>query len=381
MPHSPNFSSVNVNVGLESEQSKQLRRMRKKSFLSFGNSLRIHKRWLVLLLAFVAAAMLQAFSQWEFHEWNPWFQFRVVSNTTVPADAPVAENRENPARESVSVKEVRTCESGKYAVGENGQPCIDLKRALKVGTVYVVDTDEVQYLACTIPKTACTVHLSLMGRIFGEKNYEAGGIAHNSTRKAIKNLAAYNNSEIGRMLANTSLPKYMVVRNPIQRILSGYLSKVEVKMESEQEGIDSFKDWVYKEFPIGTVGNQSWRGINPHWTPQMEFCGMRVREVGSYFTKFHFERPEGFVDFLYKILPEKFLRDGWRKTENLSFREHILTPATRTKHTNEKYKRYFTLELFDYLTKILIEDITTFGYEEEIKKIRDELKNETLENR
>lgn len=267
--------------------------------------------------------------------------------------------------------ERRTCESMKYAIDDNGMPCIDLKRKLSSSKIYMVQTPEVQYLACTIPKTGCTIQNSLMTRILGIPNYESSATAHNSSRKHDRCLSALDNPTIARILANESIPKYMILRNPIDRMLSAYLSKIEAHMEDPSFGKANFSEWIYEHFPKGTSAtNRSWNGVNPHWIPQMEFCGLRVREVASYFRKFRFEERESFVDYLYTIIPEKYLKDGWRRRENLSFRDHVLAPGSKTKGTHEKLLSYFTLDLYNHMAAYLEQEIKFLGYKEDVRKAR-----------
>lgn len=273
----------------------------------------------------------------------------------------------------------RTCDDEKYAVSSNGEPCTNLRRELKGSLIHYADGPDVQYLVCPIPKIGSTVHLSLVHRIYGTEDYHVTGVIHNATRKREIRLSSFENEVIGRMLANESLPKYLVVRNPMQRMLSAYLSKVEDRLtianpDAPLAGVNGFQEWAYKEFPKGDNQTGKWRGVNPHWTPQLEFCGFRVREIGRYFNIFHFERPAGFVDFLYKIVPLRYLQDGWRKRDNLSFREHVLSPFSKTDHTNDKFFRYYnTLEFFDHMAYYLAEEIEAFGYKNDIRDMRKEL--------
>lgn len=94
------------------------------------------------------------------------------------------------------------------------------------------------------------------------------------------------------------------------------------------------------------------------------------------FKIFRVEEPEEYVEYLYSIIPEKYLRDGWGRKDNLSFRDHVLGPRKRTGNTNEKFERYFdNLEVFDHMAKILEQDIDVLGYRDEINELRANLKN------
>lgn len=270
----------------------------------------------------------------------------------------------------------RTCEGELHAVDDDGKPCMnDLQWAILRSVIYVADKQPINYMVCAIPKNGCTYHLAMINRIMGETAYEATGVVHDIGRKNVYKLAARDTPTVARMLANESIPKYLVVRNPLQRTMSAYLNKVERFRPEAERTVENFHKWVYTEFPKGLPIDRSWFGMNPHWMPQMQFCGFKTRDVHSYFKVFKVENPKEYVDFMYKIIPDEYLRDGWAKEENLSLRDHVLGPRTRTEGTTDKFQKYWDdLEVFDHMTRVLSLDIKMLGYEQDVAKMRESLK-------
>lgn len=273
--------------------------------------------------------------------------------------------------------QTHTCEGDKHAVDDDGKPCIeDLEYRLYRSVIYVVDRPNIQYMVCAIPKNGCTYHLALINRIYGEQNFESTGIVHDIERKRVYRLSARGTEKAARMLVNSSIPKYAVVRNPLQRTMSAYLNKVEAFLPEKDHTVENFHAWVYKEFPKDMPLDRSWKGMNPHWVPQTQFCGFNVRDVHTYFKIFRVEEPEDYVDFIYKYVPEEYLKDGWSGEDNLSFRDYVLGPRTRTEGTSEKFLKYFSsLEVFDHMAQVLSDDIKAFGYQEEVEQLRASVKD------
>lgn len=277
---------------------------------------------------------------------------------------------ELPNEESIS-----GCESRQHAIATNGTPCIDLKRAMVGQLIYITDTDKAKYLYCGIPKNGCTYHLALQNRLYGEDDYEAPYVVHNKSVKWYKSMFKQESEEIARMLTNSSMPKYLVVRNPLRRTLSAYLDKVQSNFPEENWSVELFHKWVYEQFPKTGPAGGRWLRINPHWRPQLEFCGYKVRDIQTYFKVFRVEEPQEYVDFLYEIVPDEFLSAGWGKGRNISFREHALGPRRRTGNTDDKFLKYYNkLEVFDHIAHVLQHDIRVLGYSDEVARLRESVK-------
>lgn len=264
----------------------------------------------------------------------------------------------------------RTCQSGKYAFDSNKNACMDLTWTTNDQVVFASEAQNVTYLYCGIPKNGCTYHLGLIYRIAGDPEYNEGGASvHSPLKKILYRLSQKEPERIKHLLTDPSVPKYMVVRNPIIRTLSAYLDKVEPRLAEENQTAESFRDWVYREFkPPGEITDVP---VNPHWRPQTQFCGFNVRDVYTYFTMFRTEQPEEFVDFVYNIVPSQYLGDGWG-SRNLSFHESVLGPRERTGNTEAHVANYFSdIDMFDYLANSLSEDIVRLNYSADVKQLRD----------
>lgn len=204
--------------------------------------------------------------------------------------------------------------------------------------------------------------------------YESAVTIHNKETKYNHSIVRLSSEAIATYLKNENFPKYLVIRNPIARILSAYLDKVQPWLSVENRTVQHFETWIYQEFDPELPQDRDWSKTNPHWRPQVEFCGFKIRDVWSYFNVFRVEKPEEYVDFLYDIVPKKFLVDGWGKPSNFSFRDHVLGPRKRTGHTNEKVLKYFrSIAVFDHLAKKLEEDISTLGYNSEVAQLREDI--------
>lgn len=266
------------------------------------------------------------------------------------------------------------CDKKKVAVDSNGKPCLDFSTRLLKQAIYRSTNPSLPYVYCAIPKNGCTYHLGLLSRINGLADYEQGPVVHDKEMKEGISLSALDNDQIASLLVNKTVPKYLVVRNPMHRILSAYLDKVLPYIPEEKRTIDYFHNWIYAQFPKDQPVDRRWDGVNPHWTPQMEFCGFRDRDTWEHFEFFRVEEPEEYVNYLYKVIPSQYLKDGWSHEDNLSFRDHVLGPRKRTGNTNERFLRFFEkVEVFDHLAGKLVMDIDKLGYRNEVNALRSEL--------
>lgn len=272
------------------------------------------------------------------------------------------------------------CEESRRCVDRNGVPCVNLQYWLRSSVIYVVDRPDVKYLTCAIPKNGCSYHLSLVHRIHGEKNYSLLPVIHDSQRKAELKLSARSPMQIAGFLSDNTIPKYVIVRNPLSRLLSAFLDKVLFELPKEVDAVTNFHTWIYDTFPSHRPKNGIWKTVNPHWRRQVEFCGFKRLGVASNFNIFRFEEPDEFIDFLYKTVPEKYLNDGWGPTgsqnssRSSNFRDFVLGPRKRTRNTDERFWEFFNnLEVFDHVANTFEEDITMFNYGEEVTLMRQTL--------
>lgn len=182
-------------------------------------------------------------------------------------------------------------------------------------------------------------------------------VVHSAFRKRKARLEGRGAREIAGVLKDGRVAKYAVVRNPLVRTLSAFLDKV-------GGDVGAFQKWVRREFAGGGK-------LDPHWRAQVEFCGFRVRDVGKYLKVFRAEQAGEYVRFLEKVLPAEFLRDGWGGRRNVSFGEFVLGPRERTGFTESVFWRYFnSVDVFDFLSERLEEDIRLLGYGKDVRDMR-----------
>lgn len=239
--------------------------------------------------------------------------------------------------------------------------------------IYFVNPKKASYMYCAIPKNGCTYHYSLLHRVQFEMWTLKGVEIHTNKSKNTLHLGYLPDAKISDKLADVSIPKYVIVRNPLTRTLSGYRDKFEKYIPAEEQTAGRFHEWVKEEFPPYSPRNVTVK-YNVHWRPQLRYCGFRYPQIYQRFTMLRFEEPHKYVEFLYKHIPRRYLDSGWGDGSQ-SFREASLAPVyTRTGNTNELFYEYFsTLEIFDYLADILKEDIDFLGYRRDVEEMRKEL--------
>lgn len=270
-----------------------------------------------------------------------------------------------------------TCKQNDSAVIDSfGTPCLDLTSFLASQQIFMHDSDNLSYAFCAIPKNGCTYHKAVMHRAMGYP-YEGPHNVHDP-ENVVRLQRAY--PKIAELLLSETVPKYVIIRNPMHRVLSAYLNKVESKYKKVSlKTPESFHKWIYEDEALKP--GMDWRKRNPHWASQLRFCGFKVRDFSSYFRIFRVEQPVEYVDYMESFLPENILKDGWDMPHNRSFREHVLGPRTRTENTSARFLRYMgNLRTFDYLSEVYREDIELLGYRDGVEKLREEL-IEYLEDR
>lgn len=254
--------------------------------------------------------------------------------------------------------------------------CRSLSSILLAGqNIYFVDTEKVSYMYCAIPKNGCTYHFSLLLRIKYNKWTLQGGQIHGDKTKRLLRLGYQPNAKIDAKLGDPSIPKYAVVRNPMQRTLSAYKDKVERYVPLEERSAEIFYQWLKDEFPPDSRNRseEDWTNTNAHWRPQTQYCGFHYPQIHQHITLLRFEQPEQYVEYLYKHMPGEYLERGWADGDK-SFRESTLGELKRTGNANSEFFEYFTsLEMFDYLAEQLQDDIDGLGYREEVDGMRAEL--------
>lgn len=265
-----------------------------------------------------------------------------------------------------------TCStSGGYAFDQNGNPCFPFNQITSKQFIMRVSSEGTKYMYCAIPKNGCSVHLGIMHRLEG-RAFEGGPNVHPPDKQVSLNLDG-RGEEFVELLRDDNVPKYIIIRNPIERVLSGYLDKVERFLPEEERTPGAFVKWARDNLQV----DMSWTGVNAHWRAQTTLCGYALGNVHSYFRVFRAEEPAKYVDFLYEFLPERVTKDGWGGTWNKSLREYILGPYKRTVDAKGKFEEYIgaegDLKLFDFLVEVYEVDVSRLGYGDTVRGMRKSL--------
>lgn len=263
------------------------------------------------------------------------------------------------------------CSAGDVIFSRNGTACQDVKELVTGQHMFILDEPEIKYIYCSYPKNGCTYHIALMHWIRGNYNKMPGlGVIHRPNLKDEFRLEFEDAEKIARFLKTEHIQKYMVVRNPMERTLSAYLNKIEPTYPVSKRTVDSFHRWIYVTYRRRKPEDM-WEDTNMHWRPQTKTCGFSKKNLYKYFNIFRVDKAEDYVDFLYSFIPSRYLDNGWGTMRDLSYRDFILGPKTRTGNTSDLFKRYFNETfVFDYLAETLSSDIEMLGYQRETAEMR-----------
>lgn len=239
--------------------------------------------------------------------------------------------------------------------------CIPLHNLTERTFIHRVNATDVVYMYCSIPKNGCSYHIDLLHRV--NHDFFKGISKHRPYNK--HKIVLNDSQEAANLLSNPNVPKYMVIRNPLTRILSGYLCKVEKYLPEADRTAEAFQRWARDQ-----LTNLSWLDMNSHWRAQTTFCGYDLRDVQTKFSVFRVEKPAQYVDFIYDHVPHRVLDKGWGQNKT-DFRSFVLGPRVRTSNTELKFYRYIaTVEFFDFLANAFDTDIRVLDYRREVDEMR-----------
>lgn len=163
------------------------------------------------------------------------------------------------------------------------------------------------------------------------------------------------------------------------RILSGYFQVIEEMMQNgdRKNGVvrsreEAFQAWVRKVY-LRKEGYslRDQEGLNRHVRSQFRSCGFRYKGMYEKWKIFKFEEPASYVDYIYRYVDRQYLDDGWGDDSNLSYRDFVLGPRTRTWNTSELFGKFIgSVELFDDFAGVMREETEYFGYQKEVAELR-----------
>ena len=155
--------------------------------------------------------------------------------------------------------------------------------------------DKHKFMYCYVPKVACTNWKWVMLRLQGNTELEAGNKLVHWTK--IPRLNEFSADEINKKLK--SYFKFVFVRDPLKRLVSGYRDKfmkrsvdfqhvygklIAKKYRSNANATGNGSDITFTEF-LRYVGDSDINSMNEHWKPISKlcnFCDIEYNFVGSF---------------------------------------------------------------------------------------------------
>ena len=219
--------------------------------------------------------------------------------------------------------------------------------------------DKYKIIYCFIPKTGCTkmktLFLLLQGLYSLEQLFNKT-VTHKNYLKKVKTLADLSVEE--RSVRLKSYYKFMIVRDPLERFVSGYRNKIGrshapkrfIKLQK-----DIMKDihrygFFFKRNPSFSEFVQYFLAHNEvfddHFKPMVDICH-------PCYVKYHFYADFGMLDydidnFLRQMdIPIYFYFNGIRNVESLMPKDHYMT----------SYVPYYFNQLNDHLKKELMKNL------------------------
>lgn len=298
---------------------------------------------------------------------------------------------------------------GEGIVDDNMDSIGDVDHNTEKQTARVRNSAHYLYAFCTPPRCASAVHRAIALRIMALGDWDGRPIANagwTRTRMPRGTIAA-------RILLNTSIPKYIVVRNPLIRFISTYLRALHYKdvdalgksrsgsadgvlgkkiypISSKEEIRNEFEEWVVQHFSSVLRGNPvMWKGLDPHLRPQTTHCGFHSADFWRYFTIFKIEDRKAIADYMQHVVPPEF-HSGWGDG-NTSLRSLLLMErsALRPKNiegnllsflsfhsrgSDDLVKVFYRKEAtFDLVEAAYARDIEMLGYKDDVRDMRKSL--------
>ena len=201
---------------------------------------------------------------------------------------------------------------------------------------YYVINEQLKAVYCSIPKNACTLFKTMMVKHSDLKNaYETSGEnIHTFLSQRMKNVSALH---LLNCLDSEEYFKFVIIRNPFDRIVSAYLDKFAKHKFPEpfvQEVISSVRRFLclepstemsitFEQF-VDYVAYTPDNKLNDHWRPQTNFlASVRFDFVGQF----------EFMDASIEFLEQKF---------NIEIFEDVATHATQY-HCFENHQDFHRL--------------------------------------
>ena len=218
-----------------------------------------------------------------------------------------------------------------------------------------------------VPKVACTNWKSLLRYMAGHEDWLDNKMAHDKVNGGLRYLDLQG-SDVDR-LADPSIMKLTMVRDPYSRALSGYLNKVEKRLpvspieDGEDHfikvtrdideyrksilGEDRYPETSFEVFLLWLRDSGSWFTNDEHWAPQVTLL----------------RQPEVKFDIIGRF--ENIENDAPRMLAAMECDQPFPTQKDvkfAPTNANEKLNRYYTEGLRELVQTIYADDFATFGY-------------------
>lgn len=221
------------------------------------------------------------------------------------------------------------------------------------------------FAVCTPPRNGCSRWKRLLQRIEGVHDYMDNPHKNNELKRAGKQSIVQQK----KLWTEPYTFKMMLARNPLERLLSAFLSKRGKKPFPLPVRFSVFVHQLHKRH---LAWNRHW-GL--HWYPQTEICDSPARYHYDFVAKVEhrqiwMSRLENFL----RIQP--YTQNGWGEgggPGSFQGAEDSVGSKTTTATRIKTLKRFYTPKLFKIACKYYEKDIRVLGYEKDIKAMWSDL--------
>lgn len=212
------------------------------------------------------------------------------------------------------------------------------------------------FAVCTPPKNGCSRWKRLLRRIQGFQDYMRDPHDWRTSGLVMAGMQPLHVQK--KMWTKPTIFKMMLARNPLERLLSAWLSKKKV-----------FKLPLHFGVFTKMLDNKKWAGANVHWKPQTSLCDSPGKGFHYDFVA-NVEDRDVWMPKLEEFLSiKRYTRSGWGKNGLQAFSKaeskigSVDTGATKLK----MLRKYYTPEIFRSVCRYYREDIRVLGYKKDVQ--------------
>lgn len=283
-----------------------------------------------------------------------------------------------------------SCKNSTTSFNRFGLPCIKYGG----GYTYTVRIPEpnLTYVFCIPPRCSSALHRAIALRVMELGNWDQQPIKNKNWSSLM-----FKANEFAPLLLNDSIPRFIVVRNPMARAVSAFIRTFQYDSDDEPKMVMYFEQWVIRtmrwtsseRIQIEPISWKQYKYPKSHLIPQTMFCGFSVRDVWKYFTIFKLEDKKPMADFMYNFMPKRYLY-GWGAS-NASLYSllmadiHVNTTqnkigdllsylAFHRKRSDSKLESFYrNRDIFDRVATAYTQDIYLLNYVDDVHSLRKSL--------